>query len=465
MKRRGFTLIELLAVIVVLAIIALITVPILLGVIEKAKKGAFKDGVYSIFSSSEIYLINSKTTLTSSGVAVSVLPIKNNKYVTGKIIRNASNQFEIVNVSDGTYCANGTINDITISKGRCGVITPTMNYVINEENKTLAVEITDSMGIDSYSISEENRFVEASAVPCNGKIEIDFTKELTAAATYYIYVKDITGEITGLEKIEILQGLFFTNAIANNSYGVGDVVNWSNLNWYVLSDNTDSVTLILKANYSTGIYGNNIDWNTSTVYGILNNEFINGNELIKTSKDEGSLIYDTNNSTYVRLPYYNELSDTIPNESNTAFWTMTSDEGGNFHLGGTDGKELLSAVSTATAYYRSGFSVSCSEPYTTNVPNTAYTSSIRNDSVLALPTVSTISFNTSTQSTIVGGAGTAYTGHGTYTFGYCTGSSTATATTYCWTQYATNCSSRTAYTLTNHQTGIGYRPVVTIYKK
>ena len=40
MKRKGFTLIELLAVIVILAIIALIATPMILGVIETARKGA-----------------------------------------------------------------------------------------------------------------------------------------------------------------------------------------------------------------------------------------------------------------------------------------------------------------------------------------------------------------------------------------------------------------------------------------
>ena len=40
MKKKGFTLVELLAVIVILAIIALIATPIILGVIEKSKKGA-----------------------------------------------------------------------------------------------------------------------------------------------------------------------------------------------------------------------------------------------------------------------------------------------------------------------------------------------------------------------------------------------------------------------------------------
>lgn len=40
MNKKGFTLIELLAVIVVLAIIALIATPIVMGVIEKAQVGA-----------------------------------------------------------------------------------------------------------------------------------------------------------------------------------------------------------------------------------------------------------------------------------------------------------------------------------------------------------------------------------------------------------------------------------------
>ena len=42
-ERKGFTLIELLAVIVILAIIALIATPIIMGVIEDARKGANKD--------------------------------------------------------------------------------------------------------------------------------------------------------------------------------------------------------------------------------------------------------------------------------------------------------------------------------------------------------------------------------------------------------------------------------------
>ena len=48
MKKKGFSLIELLAVIVVLAIIALIATPIILGVIESSRRKAFEDTGYGV---------------------------------------------------------------------------------------------------------------------------------------------------------------------------------------------------------------------------------------------------------------------------------------------------------------------------------------------------------------------------------------------------------------------------------
>lgn len=53
-KKNGFTLIELLGVIVILALIALITTPMILGMIEKVKKGAFESSVKGIEDSIEL---------------------------------------------------------------------------------------------------------------------------------------------------------------------------------------------------------------------------------------------------------------------------------------------------------------------------------------------------------------------------------------------------------------------------
>ena len=54
MNKKGFTLIELLAIIVILAIIAVITVPIILNVIDNAKKGAAKNSVIGYGKSIEL---------------------------------------------------------------------------------------------------------------------------------------------------------------------------------------------------------------------------------------------------------------------------------------------------------------------------------------------------------------------------------------------------------------------------
>jgi len=50
-SKNGFTLIELLAIIVILAIIGVITIPIILNVIENSKKGAAKDSAYGYVDS------------------------------------------------------------------------------------------------------------------------------------------------------------------------------------------------------------------------------------------------------------------------------------------------------------------------------------------------------------------------------------------------------------------------------
>ena len=57
-NKKGFTLIELLAVIVILAIIALIATPIILNMINDAKKSAAKDSAYGYIEAVENYQVS-----------------------------------------------------------------------------------------------------------------------------------------------------------------------------------------------------------------------------------------------------------------------------------------------------------------------------------------------------------------------------------------------------------------------
>ena len=70
-NKKGFTLIELLAVIVILAIIALITVPVVINIINNAKRGAAEDSTYGAMEAAKLFWVqnnveNTETTVTFS---------------------------------------------------------------------------------------------------------------------------------------------------------------------------------------------------------------------------------------------------------------------------------------------------------------------------------------------------------------------------------------------------------------
>lgn len=65
-QNKGFTLIELLAVIVILAIIALIATPIILNMINDAKKSARKDSAYGYLDAVEKYVSLAGSDLTTT---------------------------------------------------------------------------------------------------------------------------------------------------------------------------------------------------------------------------------------------------------------------------------------------------------------------------------------------------------------------------------------------------------------
>lgn len=68
-NKNGFTLVELLAVIVIIAIIALITTPIVLNVVQSSRENAFKDTAHGLVLAAGTYQaeqqsLNRDTTLT-----------------------------------------------------------------------------------------------------------------------------------------------------------------------------------------------------------------------------------------------------------------------------------------------------------------------------------------------------------------------------------------------------------------
>ena len=131
MKRRGFTLIELLAVIVILAIIALIATPIILGVVEDARKSAARSAAYGYLDAvaKQIVLhdVDSDTyktsvTFTTSGTDTiltdATVPVQGEQPSTVNIVYKDGKWGSgsiVINGYTVTFDANGKAS--TVSKG------------------------------------------------------------------------------------------------------------------------------------------------------------------------------------------------------------------------------------------------------------------------------------------------------------------------------------------------------------
>lgn len=138
LNKKGFTLIELLAVIVILAVIALIAVPIILNVIENAKEGSFKDSVYGAFDALELHIgkLEIDNQEIPDTINVSDLSYKGEQLTGHFNISNNGELIEAVDISNGSYTANGYKEDLIIVKKDVTYITK----VVTGGNHNLAID-------------------------------------------------------------------------------------------------------------------------------------------------------------------------------------------------------------------------------------------------------------------------------------------------------------------------------------
>lgn len=123
-QKLGFTLIELLAVVVILAVIALISTPIILDLIENSQKGAFKNTAYGIIEAGKYNYTNE--IIKSSDVKAMAfsyvdgvetsnpsgrkLDYKGDRPKTGAVLLNAEGQIAIA-IYNGKFCASKSYTD------------------------------------------------------------------------------------------------------------------------------------------------------------------------------------------------------------------------------------------------------------------------------------------------------------------------------------------------------------------
>ncbi len=166
MKKKGFTLIELLAVIVILALVALISVPLVLGVIDRVQISSYKESLRSVFSATDLYIASSEfDVFPEEGINITDdrIQMKNKGFTSGKILKNDQGILELDKVSNGKYCAGGTFNDIVIIEGSCDqldttppTITITSNLVTSSSITIVATAEDLESGINGYQFSKDN---------------------------------------------------------------------------------------------------------------------------------------------------------------------------------------------------------------------------------------------------------------------------------------------------------------------
>lgn len=154
MKNKGFTLLELLAIIIILAVIALITVPVIFNVMESAKKSAVKESV-------NFYIDTIQKNAVANSMIQSSKSFNNTSCVLLNEIMNCSNneliemkmngdKLDELNVEFGN---NGIIETASFKKDNyCGIY---KNHEGIKFNTCGAKEIVDAKDV-SFTPSNSN---------------------------------------------------------------------------------------------------------------------------------------------------------------------------------------------------------------------------------------------------------------------------------------------------------------------
>ena len=119
-KNKGFTLVELLAVFVILAIIAGIAVFSIISIKKEFTKSVYIESVKNLITSTnQYYGENNYTNFSSDGMDIKDLKVDNKKQFISGVIKLVNDDFIVVDVSNGEYCANGKIDSLIITDGDC----------------------------------------------------------------------------------------------------------------------------------------------------------------------------------------------------------------------------------------------------------------------------------------------------------------------------------------------------------
>ena len=203
-NKKGFTLIELLAVIIILAVIALIATPIVLNVIDNARKSANKDSAYGLLDSAKLYYMESllDESKSLSGNLIDKINVSGSKPSSGTVYINNRGEIALAVVYDKVcFTKNYEDADLTESDdiNNCKIKVVYKDTVLNgadpELKDNLVAVVIDTNGTvkkaDIYSewYNYTNK-TWANAVLLNGNdtYKVGDTIIEDAIKAYYVWI-------------------------------------------------------------------------------------------------------------------------------------------------------------------------------------------------------------------------------------------------------------------------------------
>ncbi len=274
MKNKGFTLIELLAVIVILSVITLITIPMITNVIEESKKKALVSSVEAVLDSTEYFTMSHDTGVyeflfdkehQGSTIKGEKLEYKGNIDGEGKLYLDKEGNTSICISNDKYYAYKNYNSGIIVGErktGNCiiGFDALTNKYVAMLDNGTGNVS-------NVYSKDEVDNLVNnLNTEITNMKSNIEELQNDLNTIPKTIDYNNLLGKITSDGNITIQHDCWLIGTVGANSseptyirYGGSDGTTIYNSQY---SNAVISVSLYVKAN--TKLYirsGSNVSLN------------------------------------------------------------------------------------------------------------------------------------------------------------------------------------------------------------
>ncbi len=264
MKKKGFTLVELLAVIVIIAVVALITIPMILNVIEEARKNSYKESAMGYVDAIEKKIVKdqlkntntdytgeysiNKETITKKNENAALIPILDTISLTLKIKGTLPDTGNVVidkkGVASGKFYYGDYLVTLNGEKYNVEIVT---NGSTSSSGDTSALEarideLEKEMAANKTSL--ENRIKELESSALTGIYETIYEGSAAATGTYNLTksVKDykyliVYTDSTKHNNVSTWKSVFNDSVVVDTSkiqYSVSTYVSspYYNASWY-----------------------------------------------------------------------------------------------------------------------------------------------------------------------------------------------------------------------------------------